>query len=589
VPTAKRLLKQESKATVFLVLASFAGTVAALTVIVLAYYLSDVVSRVFIGNESLRDVAPYFLVMLSLLLVRGASIWGREIFGQRSASLLKSDLRRRLSKHLFLLGPIYTRAERSGELVNTIVEGAESLDQYISQYLPTMALATIAPVMVFIAILILDPWSTLVLLVAGPMMLLILALIGGQAKTITERRFLEMSWMSAFFLDILQGLPTLKMFGRERDQAENIREISDHYGSTTMEILHTAFQSSLVMEWATTAATALVALEVSLRLMSGNLSFTVALTVLLLTPEFFLPIRQYALRFHSGTAGKAAADRIYAILDTQPIEKFRNRKVSQARRPERLSIRFEEVGYAYDDGARPALRSFSMELSQGQTLALVGPTGAGKTTVSQLLLRFAVPDIGKITVGGIPLESIDRDSWRGMVAWVPQIPHLFHGSIADNIRLARPDASHDEIVKASMAAHAHAFIDGLPRGYDTQVGERGARLSGGQQQRVAIARAFLKDAPLLILDEPTSHLDRQSEEYIRASLAQLVQSRTVLIIAHRLNLAAGADQIVVMEKGHVVETGTHKDLLASQGAYSRLAASFGGFTENGLSGSGAPS
>jgi len=589
VPTAKRLLKQESKATVLLVLASFAGTVAALTVIVLAYYLSDVFSRVFIGNESLRDVTPYILVMLGLLFVRGASIWGREIFSQRSATLLKSDLRRRLSNHLFLLGPIYTRAERSGELVNTIVEGAESLDQYISQYLPTMALAAIVPIMVFVAVLILDPWTTLVLLVAGPMMLLILALIGGRAKTITERRFLEMSWMSAFFLDILQGLPTLKMFGRERDQAENIREISDHYGSTTMEILHTAFQSSLVMEWAATAATAMVALEVSLRLMSGNLSFTVALTVLLLTPEFFLPIRQYALKFHAGTAGIAAVDRIYAILDTQPAEKVRLRESGQVVQPERFNIRFDEVGFAYEDGERPALRDFSMELSQGQTLALVGPTGAGKTTVSQLLLRFAVPDMGKITVGGIPLETIDRDSWHSMVAWVPQIPHLFHGSIADNIRLARPGASHDEIVKASMAAHAHAFIDDLPQGYNTQVGERGARLSGGQRQRVAIARAFLKDAPLLILDEPTSHLDRKSEQYLRGSLAQLVQERTVLIIAHRLDLAASADRIVVMDKGRVVETGSHMDLLNLHGIYSQLAASFGGFDENGMITPGATS
>ena len=589
MPTAKRLLKQESKATVFLVLASFAGTIAALTVIVLAYYLSDVFSRVFIGNESLRDVTPYILVMLGLLFVRGASIWGREIFAQRSATLLKSDLRRRLSNHLFLLGPIYTRAERSGELVNTIVEGAESLDQYISQYLPTMALAVIVPIMVFVAVLILDPWSTLVLLVAGPMMLLILALIGGRAKTITERRFLEMSWMSAFFLDILQGLPTLKMFGRERDQAENIREISDHYGSTTMEILHTAFQSSLVMEWAATAATAMVALEVSLRLMSGNLSFTVALAVLLLTPEFFLPIRQYALKFHAGTAGKAAADRIYAILDTQSVEKPRLGESGQVVQPERFNIRFDEVGFAYEDGERPALRDFSMELSQGQTLALVGPTGAGKTTVSQLLLRIAVPDMGKITVGGIPLETIDRESWHGMVAWVPQIPHLFHGSITDNIRLARPGASHDEIVKASIAAHAHAFIDSLPQGYNTQMGERGARLSGGQRQRVAIARAFLKDSPILILDEPTSHLDRKSEQYLRASLAQLVQDRTVLIIAHRLDLAASADRIVVMDKGRVVETGSHMALLNLHGVYSQLAASFGGFAENGMTTPGATS
>ncbi len=572
--TEKRLLNEDPLARGLFALATLAGFFAAAVYILLAYLLSDVVNRIFLEGQTLDDVLPGLYLMLLLLLIRGLAIWGRELFAQRCATTVKSSLRGQLSNQLFILGPLYTRAERSGELANTLVEGVESLDQFITQYLPAKALAVIVPALVFLVILILDPWTTLVLLVAGPMMLLILALIGGRARAITERRFLEMSWMSAFFLDILQGLPTLKMFDRDQEQAQNIQQISDHYGNTTMEVLHTAFQSSLVMEWATTAATAMVALEVSLRLMNDALPFNIALTVLLLTPEFFLPMRQFALRFHAGMAGKAATERIYAILETPAKEADPTGKKSQIFQTKRLDIRFERVTYTYEDGRQPALQDFSMNLPQGSRLVLVGPTGAGKTTISHLLLRFARPDCGRIMVGSLPLETIDAAAWRKLVAWVPQLPYLFHGSIGDNIRLARPGATREDILSAAEAAHAHEFIAALPQGYDTTVGEHGTRLSGGQRQRLAIARAILKDAPLLILDEPTAHLDRQSDQIVRQALERLMVGRTVLIIAHRMELAYDADQIVVMEQGRKVESGVHSDLLARNGSYSQLVTSY---------------
>lgn len=572
--TERRLINEERPAKVLLALATSAGSLAAGAYILLAYILSDVVNRIFLEKQTLGAVIPALTSMLLLLLIRGSAIWGREILTQRAATILKSSLRGQLSNQLFLLGPLYTRAERSGELVNTLVEGVESLDHFITQYLPAKALAVIVPALVFLVVLILDPWTTIIFLVAAPMMFLILALIGGRAKAITERRFLEMSWMSAFFLDILQGLPTLKLFGRDREQAQNIKKISDDYGNTTMEVLRTAFQSSLVMEWAATAATAMVALEVSLRLMNGALPFTIALTVLLLTPEFFLPMRHFALRFHAGTAGKAAAVRIYAILDTPTKRADSIKGMGNPTLPRRLDIRFERVSFAYDEGRRPALQEFSMVLTQGKKLVLVGPTGAGKTTVSQLLLRFARPDRGQIMVGDVPLQDIDENTWRQQVAWLPQLPHLFHGTIRDNLLLARADASQEAIESAAKAAHAHEFITALPQGYDTPTGERGARLSGGQRQRIAICRAILKDAPILILDEPTAHLDNQSGEIVRAALDSLMVGRTVLIIAHRLELAYDADQIVVMDRGRVVETGDHKNLLAQNGSYGRLVSSY---------------
>lgn len=566
----KRILQSNRAARKLLHLSVAAGFCAAACVIAQAYFLSEVVNRIFIRQQAFSDVISLLVVLLGLALIRAAIIWSGDVLAQRSASRLKSDLREKLTQRLAILGPAYTQSERSGELVNTVVEGVEALDDYITAYQPARLLAVIVPVFVLIVIFLLDPLTTPILLFTGPILVLLLASIGSRVKGITEQRFLELSWMSAFFLDMLQGLATLKMFGRSREQIENIREISQKFGNTSMEVLRTAFQTSLVLEWGGTIATALVAVEVSLRLMGGTLPFNHALAVLVITPEFFLPLRQLALKYHAGTAGKAAAERIFAILDTPP-----KTPRSQTRRwvvPTQLDIHFDNVSYAYADGQRPALQGFSLSIPHGQTIALVGTTGAGKTTAAHLLLRFIEPDRGLITIGGAALETIDPSVWRSRVAWVPQIPHLFYGTIADNIRLARSDASQADIIAAAQAAHAHDFIAHLPLGYDTPIEERGARLSGGQQQRLAIARAFLKDAPFLILDEATSYLDSASEAAIQDALPRLMRGRTVLIIAHRLKLVFAADQVAVLDRGRVIEMGAPRKLLTQGGPYQQLVA-----------------
>ncbi len=312
----RRLLRLDRLAGALLYLAVGAGFFAAALFVAQAWLLSQVVNQVFLQRKGLQEVYGLLGAMLVLLIIRASLIWLKDVLAQRSASRIKGEMRQQVTRKLFVLGPGFTRRERSGELVNTLVEGVEILDDYLTSFLPARYLAMLVPALVFLVVLALDPWSTLILLVAGPFLLMLLALIGGQTKAITERRFLELSWMSAFFLDILQGITTLKSFGRSQEQAENIEEISGHYGSTTMEVLRTAFQTSLVMEWAATAATAMAALEISLRLINQSLSFERGLTVLLLTPEFFLPLRQMALKFHSGTAGKAAARRVFTIIDT---------------------------------------------------------------------------------------------------------------------------------------------------------------------------------------------------------------------------------------------------------------------------------
>jgi thiol reductant ABC exporter CydD subunit len=534
------------------------------------------------------------------------------VAAQRAAGQVKSDLRERLAAHMLALGPAYARGERSGELVNTAAEGVEALDAYFSQYLPQLALAVLVPLTMLAFILPLDLVSGLVLLLTAPLVPLFMILIGNLADTLTRRQWRSLSRLSGHFLDVLQGLTTLKLLGRSRDQIRTIAQVSDRFRQTTLGVLRVAFLSALVMELVTTLSTAVVAVEIGLRLLYGRLSFEQAFFVLILAPDFYLPLRLLGTRFHAGLAGTAAARRIFEVLDTPasappqsppaagggaafppPFLRGRGRVGAAASQesqnvPEpcpplnldrgwgqgvRLGaspIRFDDVYYAYEGGQRPALNGLSFQIEPGHKVALVGPSGAGKSTVAQLLLRFVEPDQGAITVAGTPLHDWPAPAWRAQVAWVPEHPYLFHATAAENIRLARPDAGLDAVAWAAEQAQADAFIRALPQGYDTLIGERGARLSGGQAQRIALARAFLKDAPLLILDEATSNLDPEIEAALQEAVGRLLPGRTALIITHRLNTAYQADQIVVLADGRAAETGPHAALMQQDGLYRRL-------------------
>lgn len=568
----------------------------------MAWLLSETIARVFLEHARLGGVAPLLCALLILAILRAGLIGSREVVAQHAASRVKGVLRARLEQRLFARGPVWAREERSGELVSTLVAGVETLDEYITQYQPARFLAGIVPALLFLIVLALDPWTALVLLFAGPMLVLLLVLIGARTRELSERRFLELSWMSAHFLDMVQGLATLKMFGRSKEHASIIDEMGQRFSKATMDVLRTAFQTSLMLEWAATATTAFVALELSLRLLHGLIPFSTALLLLLLTPDVFLPLRQLALNYHAGTAGKAAAERILSFLDTPPSSDAPSAPTplavvpvsAAAAAPGRTSapeprpmtrpamrlgdiagdIEFASVCYTYRNSQQAALQGLSMLIPRGQVVALVGPSGAGKTTVANLLLRFIEPTAGVITVAGAPLSNRDLADWRAQVGWVPQQPHLFSGSVAENIRLARPEATAEQIEAAARAAHAEEFIRALPQGYETPIQERGLRLSGGQRQRIAIARAFLKDAPLLILDEATAHLDAESEALIEDALRRLMRGRTTLIIAHRLRMAYRADTIVVMDQGRASGSGDHRALLARSSLYQALVASY---------------
>jgi ABC-type transport system involved in cytochrome bd biosynthesis fused ATPase/permease subunit len=424
-----------------------------------------------------------------------------------------------------------------------------------------MVAAAVVPLLVAAAVLVLDPPSVLVLGFAGPMLVLLLAVIGRRSAAATRRREAELGWLGSLYLDLLSGLGTLRGFGREHDAAEVIEESSRRFGDTTMEVLRTAFQTSLVMEWAATAATALVAVQVSFRLVSGSLDFATALAVLVLTPEFFLPLRRLALEYHTGQSAEAASRRIRATLGPRdgdgaaPAHGSRGldlRATAPGPPPQAgIGVELQDVWLTRDGGRRAVLRGASMSIGAGEVVALIGESGVGKSSIAGLLLGFWSPDAGRVLVDGVDLGELDVTSWRRRVAWVPQSPTVFAGTVAHNIALGEPDASPHRIRRAAERAGLHEVIRTLPHGYDTVLGEGGRTLSGGERQRLAIARAVLRDAPLVVFDEFTAHLDPGTEQEVLDSARCLLQGRSALVIAHRPATVAMADRVVRMADGRV--------------------------------------
>ena len=543
------------------------GVLSGCLLIPQAWLLAHAVNAVVLQRASLAAVLPWLLPLPIVFALRFAVTRGSEQVAMRAATLVKEDVRRRLVRHLQELGPAYAQSRHSGELAIAAVEAIEALEPYYARYLPQMALVALVPLSILVFVFPRDWISGLVLLLTAPLVPLFMLLIGGRAEQLNQRQWRKLARMSAHFLDALQGLTTLKLFNASRREAGLIARISEDYRKSTMAVLRVAFLSALALEFFATVSIAAVAVLIGFRLLYAQMGFETAFFVLLLAPEFYLPLRTLGARYHARMEAIGAAERVIEVLDASLPDVTPGRARPLLGRA--LEIRFEDVHYAYEPG-RAALRGASFILPAERVTALVGPSGAGKSTVLKVLLGFVRAQSGRVLVGEHDLARLSPEHWLGHVAWVSQRPHLFQGSILDNIRMGDGTISFEMVRSAARLAHADEFIERLPQGYDTEVGERGQNLSGGQVQRLALARAFLKDAPVLLMDEATTSLDPETEALITQAIARLAQARTVLIIAHRVRTVRSADCILVMDEGRIVEQGTHEMLLRANGRYARM-------------------
>jgi thiol reductant ABC exporter CydD subunit len=537
----QRLLAYARATRTFLFLSVGLGVLSALLIVSQAWLLADVVSRAFLGSSSLAALRTPLVLLLLVVLARATVAWLAELAASRSSARAKSQLRAALLQRTAALGLEHSREQRTGELAVLATRGIDALDGYFSLYLPQLFLAVIVPVVVVFAV-VWDDWiSAAIIAFTIPLIPLFMALVGAATKERMDSQFRILERLAGHFLDVVAGLPTLKVFGRAKAQAAAIREITERYRRAAIETLRITFLSSLILELVATISVALVAVEIGLRLMNGALDLRTALFALVLAPEAYLPLRQLGANYHASAEGMAAAEQVFAVLEApEPAQGTR----TDFPNPALAGLTVEGLRVSYPGRSEPALDAVSLTVKEGEVLALVGPSGCGKSTLLSVLLGFVTPDHGEVRVGDVDLAEVDLDAWRARLAWVPQRPHLFKASIAQNVRLGRAGASTEEIWDAISAAGLTDAVRNLPEGLDTMLGDRGAGLSAGERQRVALARAFLRDAPLLLLDEPTANLDGKTERDIVQTIGRLAHGRTVLLVAHRPALIAMADRVL---------------------------------------------
>ena len=586
-----RLIRLAIRARTGLIITVAASSLGGIATIWFAYLLSQVVAKVFLEGQSLEFVMPLMWLLLLSGILRSIATLMSVGFSGRAAVSIKENLRLALIRHLQKLGPAFSAGEKSGELYSVVNQGIDTLEPYFSQYLPQLVLAALIPISMLLVIFPTDFLSAIILLVTAPLIIIFMVLIGKNSEKLTRHQWLSLSRMSSFFLDTIQGLTTLQALNQNMKRVSQVAEISEKFRQTTIKVLEITFLSALVLELVSTISTALVAVEIGLRLLYGHLEFSQAFFILVMAPEFYLPLRMLGTRFHAGMSGVTTAKRIFEILDTpagsletehvlSSIELVKRGLFMQAGnisgreyalRPP-FGIKFERVSFSYPQRTYQALESVDLEFHSGQTTALVGTSGSGKSTIFQLLMKFNSPNAGKIRVGDTDLENIPAELWRSQIAWVPQKPYLFNETIRFNLTMGLENLNETQIHNAAEFVHLADLIESLPEKYETRLGERGTRFSSGQAQRLAIARSFLKNAPIILLDEPASHLDLQEDQYLTEILAKLTGSYMVILIGHHLSTIKKADQIIVVENGKVVEAGSHANLIEMNGCYTRMIA-----------------
>jgi ATP-binding cassette subfamily C protein CydD len=545
-PLDPRLLRHARAVRTLLAGSVAIGAFTALCIIAQAVLLANILTRAVLDGTGLSELEAPLVALAVVMALRAALGWAGEELARRSAGRMTTQLRRALLVHALALGPRWSGRQRTGPLATLATTGVDGLENYAARYLPQLVLAAVVPVAMLVWLLSADPMSALIVALTLPLIPLFMALVGWHTQRQTSNRWRALEVLSGHFLDVIAGLPTLKVFGRARAQAEAVRRTTNDYRRTTMATLRVAFLSSLVLELLATLSVALVAVSVGLRLVDGSMGLRTGLAVLILAPEAYVPLRAVGAQFHASMDGLTAAERIFAVLET-PLPRRGTR--CDIPSPARASIELRGVRVCFADRESDALRCPDVVIRPGRVTVIIAPSGAGKTTLLHLLAGLLQPDAGVVSVGdttldGVDLADVDPITWRTRTGYLGQRPRLVAGTVLDNLRLGNPAVTDQEIADALALAAADDIVDALPDGLATDVGEGGALLSAGQRQRLALTRALLRDAPLLLLDEPTSALDTDTERRVLTGLAQHAVGRTVVIASHRATVLDIADDVI---------------------------------------------
>jgi thiol reductant ABC exporter CydD subunit len=543
--TDRRLLDRAGEVRTLLIADVAIGIATAVVVLAQATLLAHVLARSFHGAP-LSALRTPLVLLIACFALRGALGWGFDVTGRFAATTVLSRLRRGLLARRLADQPTALDGEQSGELATAAVFGAAPLEDYFGRFLPQLVLACIVPIVVVAWVVPIDATSALIMVLTLPLVPVFMILVGSYTRRRTHDRQAALDQLASHFLDVVRGLPTLRAFNRGEAQRESIAAAGERYRQTTMATLRIAFLSGAVLELAATLGVALVAVTVGIRLQEGSLGLAAGLTVLILAPELYLPLRTAGSLYHSSADGLEVAERLLPLSEPLPPE-----PAEPLDAPPAGAIRCEAVGYTYPARDVPVLAGVDLVIEPGELVVVVGATGSGKSTLAALLLGLARPTEGRITVGDHDLGDLDARRWRRGLAWVPQRPVLLRDTVAANIRLGDPDASDDAVVTAAMSAGADGFISSLPDGYATVVGDGGRPVSAGQRQRIALARAFLRDARLVILDEPTANVDAETAAVVSAAIGHLAGERSVLVIAHRPDVIPAGARVVRLEAGRI--------------------------------------
>ncbi len=573
--TPYKWLTQQTAATRLWVLASVsAGFISGLLLVLQAYLLAHIINAAFFQHIPRHELLSPFVLILVVILMRSGLAWLRHYLGFQTSARVRRQLRKTLLDYFSATGPRGLANQSSGALASSVLEQVEAMHDFFAHYLPQMSLAVLIPVAILVVVFPLNWIAGTILLITAPLIPLFMALVGMGAKSVNEKQFKSLARMSAHFIDVLRGLVTLKLFNQSRKQAQVIGEVADEYRQRTMSVLRIAFLSSAVLEFFSSIAIALLATYLGLSFLGHihfgyyhhGANFFAAFFILLLAPEFYLPLRELGIHYHARAQALGATEQIMEVLNTPLVQvQGGERAIPHS---DAINLQLKGVSYAYPECE--ALSDVTLTIDAGQRLAVVGESGAGKSTLLHLIIGFIQPQSGIIEVNGESLHDLALVQWREQLTYLGQNPRLFHGTLRDNILMAKPDASQKALEDVLNRAHVTEFLEQLPQGLDTVLGEQNFGISGGQAQRIALARAFLKDASLILLDEPTANLDQHSEALVLEGIDALAKSKTLVLLTHRHQTLKSMDKIVVLEEGQIKEMGAYQSLMDARGALYQL-------------------